>query len=376
HVVGAEGVDLPLDRPFTAAPGHAAAGDVVGIAPCGSPPGVDEQDIARAHVHALLLRGRGEFVALDEIPRRQPVAPGGDEVDEDDAADDRRQGLRGQRGEAAWPLVRGRHGDAAEHHHVLGLVAERVDVRARVVGREDHPGGARSALQALLVPPVQHERVVRVVRGEHRHPLEARLLQVDDPGAGQQRHEPGLRPGGIRGHRAPSAAPMAAISSSATLSAATARATPAYTATCLSSAPICSGVQPLRSAPAVCSLTSPTWPSAATRAMVTRLRTCGSSPSSSHDSPHTQLVTNCWNGAFSGVVLAMTRSMYSSPSTARRTAMACSKLSLICRCPPRDEVRYTAVYIAGRRGVKERGTDPGRASPARPTEGFPQWICS
>jgi hypothetical protein len=82
---------------------------------------------------------------------------------------------------------------------VLRLVADRVDVGAGVLGGHDEPGrsgtrAARIGVVGVLVPAVQDEAVPGAVCGERRHPLEARLLQVDRAECGADVRKPSHGP--------------------------------------------------------------------------------------------------------------------------------------------------------------------------------------
>ena len=69
--------------------------------------------------------------------------------------------------------------DAAVHAEVLRLVAERVDVRAGVLGHDEQRGGARARLpQPRLVAAVQLQQHAGLVRRPHRRTGVARLLEV------------------------------------------------------------------------------------------------------------------------------------------------------------------------------------------------------
>jgi hypothetical protein len=68
---------------------------------------------------------------------------------------------------------------AAVQREVDRLVAQRVDVRARVLGHDEQRRRARAGLaEPGLVPAVEVEDQSRLVRGEHRRAGVARLLEV------------------------------------------------------------------------------------------------------------------------------------------------------------------------------------------------------
>jgi hypothetical protein len=80
------------------------------------------------------------------------------------------------RGLNAWIDV-----GAAEQVEILGLVAERVDVRARVLRHHDHSRGAGAGLaKPRLVTAVQRVEEARRVRRVSRRAVVPQLLQVVD----------------------------------------------------------------------------------------------------------------------------------------------------------------------------------------------------
>ena len=71
--------------------------------------------------------------------------------------------------------------NASVQGQVLGLVRERVDVGARVLGGDDDPGGAGARLRSTArVVAVEEVVEARGVRGMRRRTRVAKLLEVED----------------------------------------------------------------------------------------------------------------------------------------------------------------------------------------------------
>ena len=77
-----------------------------------------------------------------------------------------------------------RRRDTAVEHLGVRLVADGVDVRAAMLHADDHPGGAATHPQligavVIAVPAMEEIGVARLVGGDDRHALKARLLQIE-----------------------------------------------------------------------------------------------------------------------------------------------------------------------------------------------------
>jgi hypothetical protein len=101
------------------------------------------------------------------------------DVEQHAARDQRRDRVGAERGEALRGLHLGGDHHAAVQAEILRLVAERVDVRARVLGHHQQRRGARARLaEPRLMAAVQREQEPRLVGRERRRALVARLLEV------------------------------------------------------------------------------------------------------------------------------------------------------------------------------------------------------
>src|SRR5581483_4195620 len=103
-------------------------------------PGAHEHDVALAHLDA----GRLELVRGDDVVRRRPLRAG--HVEQYAARDERLHRLDAVLAEAGGGLDLRVDAHAAVELHVLGLVRERVDVRAGVFGHHDDAARARARL--------------------------------------------------------------------------------------------------------------------------------------------------------------------------------------------------------------------------------------
>jgi hypothetical protein len=115
------------------------------------------------------------------------------DVEQHAARDQRRDRVGAERGEALRGLHLGGDHHAAVQAEILRLVAERVDVRARVLGHDEQPRRARARLAGpRLVAAVQVQQHARLVHRVRRRAGEARLLEVVRPSpqqrVGEARH--------------------------------------------------------------------------------------------------------------------------------------------------------------------------------------------
>jgi hypothetical protein len=127
------------------------------------------------------MRSRPHLLEADPARRLQGSALVADQVDEQAAGEDDRQAIGAQLGEAEGALHPSVGRDASVQTHVLCLVAEGVDVGARVFTRDQHAGRARSPLGAAgLMPAMEKVGVTgRLVRGVDGRRLVARLLEIE-----------------------------------------------------------------------------------------------------------------------------------------------------------------------------------------------------
>ena len=246
----------PAARPPTPrAAGHPAAGDVVRVVPGGAPSGVHQQDVAGAHRRLPEPMRPRWLVPLDQVLGWQPVPRASTRsmstprriIGGSDSAD---------RIPPPGPWLAA--GTATPPNMYMSSAWWRArDMRARVVGGQDHPGRAGPALQARLMPPVQHERVVGGVRREHRHPGEPRLLKIDHAGLASCSIRLTVVTAG-RGHRdRPRRTPQRGRRSPRSRCRPRPPPSPRpHRRPRLDAEPICSGLQPLRSAPERAAATS------------------------------------------------------------------------------------------------------------------------
>ena len=112
------------------------------------------------------------------------------DVQQHPAAHERRERVDAVDPEAGRCLHTGVDMHAAVKDHVLGLVRQSVDVRARVLGHDHEAGCARARLgRAARVVPMQEIVEARGVGGVRRRAGIARLLEIEDPGGADRFYE-------------------------------------------------------------------------------------------------------------------------------------------------------------------------------------------
>ena len=147
-----------------------AARNASGSSPQRARAGADEDHVAGMDLEAL--RRALEVLGADRVPGLRAV-------EQDPAREQRRDRVGAELREALGGLDLRVDRDAAVQLEVLGLVAERVDVRAGVLGHHEQGRGARARLpQPRLVAAVELEQHARRVRRPHRRTGVARLLEV------------------------------------------------------------------------------------------------------------------------------------------------------------------------------------------------------
>ena len=137
-------------QPARAVGGHPAGGfERGGISPQRARAEPDQHHVARAELDASAAGSSSAGPTASTTAR---------DVEQHAAADDRRDGVDPQRREPGRRLHARRHLDVAVHAAVVGLMADRVDVRAGVLGHVDHRRRAGARLRrAALMAAVQRQ---------------------------------------------------------------------------------------------------------------------------------------------------------------------------------------------------------------------------